>query len=350
MAMASVGMAETATEGEREIDLASYACLILMVLIGSGSAPAAKFAVRELPIGLLPLLRFGGAGLILLPLVWKSESFRRMLRESFGLLVLTAAFCVPINQFFLLNGARLAPTSHVGVIYAACPLVVLLLAWVLGQERLFLGRLTGILASVSGVLVIGLGNLWQADASGLAVLKGDVLLIGAVVSWGAYMALCKPLLARYEALPVLAGTFLLGSLLHLPIAAATYPTWTPLSGASGAAWRGVAYMTLAVSVLGLAFQNQALRRLDASQVATFGNAAPVLTVFWGIWLLDEPITPTLAVGGLLTLGGILWAGRPEYPAREPAAQDRGSAASAPKLRAFARPSAPAEAELLSQES
>ena len=65
-----------------------------------------------------------------------------------------------------------------------------------------------------------------------------------------------------------------------------------------------------VTVLGLAFQNLALRRLDASQVATFGNAAPVLTVVWGVWLFDEPITPPLVLGGILTLGGILWTGRP----------------------------------------
>jgi drug/metabolite transporter (DMT)-like permease len=49
---------------------------------------------------------------------------------------LTGAFCVPINQAFFLNGARLAPTTHVGLIYALCPMVVLLLAWASGQERL----------------------------------------------------------------------------------------------------------------------------------------------------------------------------------------------------------------------
>ena len=36
-----------------------------------------------------------------------------------------SAFCVPINQSFFLSGARLAPASHIALIYAACPLVVL---------------------------------------------------------------------------------------------------------------------------------------------------------------------------------------------------------------------------------
>lgn len=309
--MAAVGVSEPGAVDSRSIDFGAYVLLALMVVIGSGTAPAAKFAVKELPVGLLPLARFGGAGLCLLPLVWRGGVLRRMFREDLGRLALAAAFCVPINQYFLLSGAKLAPTSHVAIIYASCPLVVALLTSALGQERLAVRRLAGILLSVSGVVVIGLGNLWHGTASGRDVLWGDLLLVGAVASWGMYLTVNKPLIARHGALPVLAGTFLLGALFNLPIALATLPDWPPLSAASPAAWRGLAYLTLIVSVFGLAFQNQALRRLDASQVANVGNAAPILTVLWGIWLFEEAITPALALGGLLTLAGIVWTSRPE---------------------------------------
>ena len=70
------------------------------------------------------------------------------------------------------------------------------------------------------------------------------------------------------------------------------------------------HLALIVTVIGLSCQNQALKRLEASQVATVGNAAPLLTIVWGVWLLGESITPTLIVGGVLVLVGILWAGRP----------------------------------------
>ena len=108
---------------------------------------------------------------------------------------------------------------------------------------------------------------------------------------------------RHGALPALAATFLVGAALALPLALATAPGWPPLADASLAAWRGLAYLTLVVTIFGLACQNQAMRRLDASQVATFGNAAPILTVIWGIWLFHETVTPALVLGGVLTLGG-----------------------------------------------
>ena len=110
----------------------------------------------------------------------------------------------------------------------------------------------------------------------------------------------------------------IGAALDLPIALITLPGWPPLASATPAAWWGLVYLTFVSTILALAFQNLALHRLDASQVATFGNAAPLLTVLWGVWLFGETVSPALALGGLLTLGGIFWTGRNETTAAEPA--------------------------------
>lgn len=299
-----------AFEPHRGSDPGAFVFLALMVLITSSTAPAAKFAVRELPIGFLPLVRFGVAGLCLLPFALRGGSLIRMLGEDGGRLVLSAALCVPINQTFFLYGLRLVPTSHVALIYAACPLVVLILAAIAGQERPSPSRLIGVLASVLGVALIALDNLRLGGTAGRATFKGDLLIVGAVISWGAYLTLGRRLIVRHGALPALAATFLVGAALALPLALATAPGWPPLADASLSAWRGLVYLTLVVTIFGLACQNQAMRRLDASQVATFGNAAPILTVIWGIWLFHETVTPALVLGGLLTLGGIFWTIRP----------------------------------------
>jgi drug/metabolite transporter (DMT)-like permease len=304
------GQSSGVCEPHHSDDCGAFVFLALMVLITSSTAPAAKFAVRELPIGFMPLVRFGVAGLCLLPLAWRGGTLIRMFREDGGRLVLSAALCVPINQTFFLSGLRLVPTSHVALIYAACPLVVVILAAIAGQEKPDPSRLIGVLASVLGVVVIALDNLRLGGTAGLATFQGDLLIAGAVISWGAYMTLGRRLIVRHGALPALAATFLVGAALALPLALATAPGWPPLADASLPAWRGLAYLTLVVTIFGLACQNQAMRRLDASQVATFGNAAPILTVIWGIWLFHEAVTAALVLGGVLTLGGIFWTNRP----------------------------------------
>ncbi len=308
-------MAERAAD---EAPLRAYVCVGLMVLIGSSTAPAAKLAVRELPAGLLPLIRFGLAGLCLLPLVVRQggwDGLARMAREDGWRLLVAASLCVPVNQAFFLNGAKLAPTSHAALIYASLPLVVLVLASALGQEMFAAGRLVGVILSTVGVFVIGLDSLWLSAGGGHATLRGDLLLVGAVSSWGAYLTASKPLIARHGPLTALAATFLVGTILHVPIALFTLPGWTPLSAASPMAWGGLIYLTLIVTVIGLAFQNLAMMWLDASQVATFNNAAPVLTVAWGAWLFGETATPALVLGGVLTLGGVVWTSRASRPAQ-----------------------------------
>jgi drug/metabolite transporter (DMT)-like permease len=304
---------EGIASGAAEADYRAYLYVALMVVLGSTTAAAAKFIVRELPVAWLPVVRFGTAGLCLLPLLRERGVLGRILRKDGALIVLAAALCVPVNQGFFLNATRLGPTAHVGLFYATCPLVVLLLAWALRLERPDLGRLWGILASVVGVVVIGVGSAWQAGgfaAETRSVMLADGLLIGAVLSWGAYLTVSKPLIMRHGSLPVLTATFLLGFLLDLPIALATAPALPPLGQVSLSAWLALAFLTLFITPVNLACQNLALRRLDASQVANFSNIAPSLTVAWGAWLFGEALTPSLVLGGTLTLGGVLWTSRP----------------------------------------
>jgi drug/metabolite transporter (DMT)-like permease len=300
------------------VDFRAYVYVVLMVVLGSTTAAAAKFAVRDLPVALVPVLRFGLAGLCLLPVVWGRGVLTRLVREDPWLLLLSAALCVPINQGFFLSAALLGPTSHVGLFYATCPLVVLLLAWAMKLERLDLGRLWGVLASVAGIVVIGVGNFWNGGAGTAvevrAVVLADCLLVGAVLSWGAYMAVSKPLVQRHGAMPALAGTVLLGCLLSIPVALLVGPAWPPFGQVSTTAWLALAVLSLFITPFGWAFQNLALSRFEASQVATFSNGSPMLTIVWGIWLFDEVLTLALILGGALTLGGMYWASRPRQRA------------------------------------
>ncbi|WP_337175827.1 DMT family transporter [Paludisphaera sp.] len=300
----------------RTPDLRAYVYLAIMIVLGSTTSPLAQVAVRQLPIGMVPLLRFGIAGLFLVPFVGGFATVRELIRRDWKRLLMVAACCVPINQFFFLTAAKLGTNAHVGLFYATVPLIVWALAWAIGQEALDLGRLGGILISIAGVLVIGLGNVLGADAASTpaetrAVLIADLLLVFAVLSWGAYVTLSRPLIMRHGALPTLAGTFLVGCLLQVPVSALTVPGWgAQIRAATPSAWICLAVLAGVMTPINLTLQNLALRRLDASAVATFSNVAPVLTVAWGVWLFGEALTPALVIGGALTLLGVFWTSRP----------------------------------------
>jgi drug/metabolite transporter (DMT)-like permease len=301
----------------KQFAVRDYVSVVLMIVIGSTTAPAAKYIVRDFPVFLIPVLRIGLAALCLAPVMWARGGLGRLIREDGWRLLLAAALCVPVNQGFFLCATRLAPTSHVALFYATCPLVVLFLAWAMRMEQPDRNRLWGVLTSVAGMVVIALGHLWDgqgADGTGRDVLFGDLLLVGAVASWGCYIAVSKPLIVRHGAMTVLAGTFLAGCLLALPMAVFASPGLPRLADVSTSGWLALAFLGLFVTPFGWSCQNLALRRFDASQVATFNNASPILTVIWGMWLFGESLTPTLVLGGVMTLSGIYWACRPGRPA------------------------------------
>src|SRR5262249_21381199 len=152
------------------------------VIFGSTTAAAARYVVRELPPAWVPVVRFGVSGLLLLAVAADRQALARLLRRDGPLLLVCAAMCVPINQGFFLNAARLGPTSHVGLFYATSPLVVLILAWSFRMERVDLRRLWGVLASVAGVGIIGVGAAWHGatpPSEARATMLADLLLIGA---------------------------------------------------------------------------------------------------------------------------------------------------------------------------
>ena len=53
----------------------------------------------------------------------------------------------------------------------------------------------------------------------------------------------------------------------------------------------------------------AIRYIGAGRAALIGCVGPLLTIFFGYWLLDEGITPIQVIGALLVIAGVLVVGR-----------------------------------------
>lgn len=290
-----------------------------MILFGSTGGPAAKIALRELPMAWMPTIRFGLAGLVLLLCLWpRRAQIWRMLTQDWRRFLLAAALCVPINQFCFLGGTHYSTVSHVGVFYAACPLVVFLLAWLIGLEKMRFNRAIGVGLSVAGVSLIGWTSLINAQAGGGGeAFWGDLLLVGAVLSWGGYLVVSKSLVVRHGALPVLFWTFSLGALMNLPWSLSQFETAARLATASWTAWLAFGYIFVFLTLLVLSLQNVAMRRLDASQLTALGNLSPILSIVWAALFFGDALTGELVAGATLTVGGAIWANRPERPALLP---------------------------------
>ncbi|MNW07297.1 EamA-like transporter family protein [compost metagenome] len=64
-------------------------------------------------------------------------------------------------------------------------------------------------------------------------------------------------------------------------------------------------MSLFSTVLPVFMASAAIRRIGASKTALIGTLGPILTIFFGYWLLDEPLTGWQMGGAGLVLAGVM---------------------------------------------
>jgi drug/metabolite transporter (DMT)-like permease len=281
-------------------DMVYLAPLLLATLIAGTTPIAAKYATAEISPFSLGFLRFGIAALLLLAvLLIRGERFDFSGGDRWRILWL-GLLVVPINQPLFLIGTHKASAGHSGLVYALTPVFVLLLAAMMGMEKITRRKIVGVILSFGGIaaIIAGAGVQFSPD-----FLLGDLMLLGAVFSWSLYVVGSKPLIARHGALRTLTAAFLIGVTIYAPVF-----LWdmhnVEWSSISTDGWIGALYISLVTSFLGYFLWNWLLSRIDASKASTINNLAPIVTILLGVLLLDEPLTLLLVLGGLTTILGV----------------------------------------------
>lgn len=286
-----------------------YFKLVLTTFFWGGTFVAARFAVHEAPPFFAASCRFAIAALVLMALVARQARRRgeavpvpRSLREVLALssLGLTGIFCY--NAFFF-SGLKLTGAANGSLIVAINPLLTAVLsAWWL-RERIRPLQGAGLAVSLAGVGVI----VTRGDLGVLRTLTfnhGDLLLLGAPLSWAAYSILGKRAMGTFS--PLVATTYaaLSGTLLLIPAA-----VLEALAGAgphrfSFLGWLAILQLALLGTVLGFVWWYEGVQALGASRAALFINLVPVFGTLLAALLLGERLGWPQLWGGMLVIAGV----------------------------------------------
>jgi drug/metabolite transporter (DMT)-like permease len=281
-----------------------YLLLALMLLLWSANFIFAKLATRELPLVLVLGLRYVLAGLLMLP-VYVVASRRPdsavapwTLRDL-PVLLGCGLFGLVGNQLLFVAGISLTSVTHAAIITALSPILVLLGAAAIGQERITAAKLRGILIAMSGIIVLQCGK----DPTGGATPFGDAVMLVSALVFSAFSVFGKGPAARFGSLTLNAVAYFSTGLLALPVlywATRRYQPWS----ASPAAWSGILYMALFTSIVGYLIYAYALRHFPASRVAGVTYLQPILASLLAIVVLHERPTASLAASTALVLIGL----------------------------------------------
>jgi drug/metabolite transporter (DMT)-like permease len=279
-----------------------YVLILLMVVFWSGNYIVGKVALREFPAMLLIGWRLLLAGLMILPLYWlqsRQEGFR-VPREDWPLLLCLGTVGVALNQLFFVVGLSRTSVAHSALIVALGPLLVLLMAAAMKQERITVRKAAGMSIALAGVFIL---KTSETRHEGGPTWLGDLCVFVSQLVFAVYTVYSKRLTARYSAVTVNTFGYVAGALMLLPVT-----LWGsagfPYTRVSALAWASVLYMALFPSLLAYLIYYHALKFVPASRISAFAYLQPVLATAMGVFLLGERLTGSLLVGGTVIFSGV----------------------------------------------
>lgn len=230
------------------------------------------------PYGFI-LLRVGGAAL----LFWIFGLFTKMekIDKSDWLRILGCAiFGMVLNMLMFFKGLSLSTPINSSVAMTVTPVIILVLTAVILKERITFIKTIGIVAGLSGALILILfQEKTQENAPNIPI--GNLLFILNATSYGFYFILVKPLLAKYKPITLLKLFFLIAFLINLPIGYSEFVKveWTQLQLPEILA---MLFVVVATTFLTYLFNIFALRQLSPSSVGVFIYLQPVVATVYAI--------------------------------------------------------------------
>jgi drug/metabolite transporter (DMT)-like permease len=278
---------------------------VVAMLLYAGQFVISRWSLqRTLSLWDLATLRFGTAGLLLLPVVLR-HGVRDAAGIGWGRAVALALTAGAPYTLILYAGLALAPASHGAVIIpAATPVVGTALVWLWFGERPWPLRLGGLAAIIAGLVLVSWPRAGGATPEQAWV--GDLLFVAASVLWGLYTVLAR----RWHVDP-LRGTAVVWvlALAYVPVYAILVPSRLAVAPAGEVLFQAL-YQGVGVAIMALLLYTRAIRALGASIASLLMPLIPIFGVLLAIPTLGEVPAPVQVAGMLAVSLGMTLAALP----------------------------------------
>jgi drug/metabolite transporter (DMT)-like permease len=278
--------------------------LILATVIWGSDYPFAKIAMQEISPLSFSAARTLMATAVLFPIFLKQEKSWSVSRRDFLYLALLACFGTFLNRICWSVGLNLSTASNAALLMTTSPIFVLIASGLLFQSTVTWRAVLGILTAFVGVFLVIRGD-WQGWTLNAENFLGDLILLGAAISWALFTTLAKFLLKDHSSLKVTAYVMVFGSVLFLPFLQNEKPGgW---AGISALAWFSVIYVGLSGNCLAYFLWMKGIQKIGPLRTILYSYLMPVTAIAFSVPLLGETVTMTQVWGALIVFAGIFLA-------------------------------------------
>ena len=264
--------------------------LIVPITWGLGFT-LAKIGMEQFPALLIMTIRFGIAGLIL---VWFTKPPWGHMREIFVVALIGST----IQYGLTYNGLKGIDASTAAIlVQLEGPILAIMGAFLL-KEKLGITRALGMGLAFIGVLII----------TGEPRLDGHLDSVILLIAGSAVWAVAQIMISRLKDLSgitILAWVAIMATpQMFVASLLIEDGQWLAITTASFIDWSIILYLALIMTVLGYSVWYHLLSSVDVSRVSPFLMLLPITSIIAGIVLLDEKLTSSMILGGLLIMSGV----------------------------------------------
>ena len=288
----------------------AYLALFLVAALWGSYPAVTKLALVDLPPFVLAAVRcvLGAAFLGMMLLRRGLRDVRARTPRGLKDFAFLGFSGILISTTFTYVAIYLTTASNAVILQASTPVIVAVGARFYLGERLRPIQWLGGAGSAAGMVLVVTRGQWTAlRLSNLHA--GDFIVIFSLIGWSAYTIYGKRVLGLHSPALVTTVSYMLGTLMLIPLAAATLPLFPPPRFASAAAWAVVLYQATLGAVAHV-WWYEGVRAVGPSRSAIFMNFQPVVGVVLAAALLRETIGAAQIVGGIGVLLGVALTTRP----------------------------------------
>jgi len=264
--------------------------LIVPITWGLGFT-LAKIGMEQFSALLIMSIRFGIAGLVL---VWFTKPPWGHMREIFVVALIGST----IQYGLTYNGLKGIDASTAAILVQLEGPILALLGTILLKEKLGLTRALGMGLAFLGVFII----------AGEPRLEGHIDSVILLVAGSAVWAVAQIMISRLKGLSgitILAWVAIMAAPQML-IASLIIEDgqWQAITSASLVDWSIIFYLAFIMTVVGYSIWYHLLSSVDVSKISPFLMLLPITSIVAGMILLDEKLTLSMIIGGVMIMTGV----------------------------------------------
>ena len=232
----------------------------------------------------------------------------KIARKDIPLLALCGLLGVAANQLLFFSGLNLTTPINASLIQTLVPVMVLLIAAVLINERITWRKVLGVVLGLTGAGLL-ITNKEELNF-GNEQFTGDLLIILNSASYAAYLVLAKPLMAKYKAQTVIKWVFFFAMLVVVPF---TYNDFMAVNWAELPleAWLAIIYVVVFTTFLAYLLNTWALHYVNSSVVGIYAYLQPLFATIMAISLGQDTFTLEKGIYSLFIFAGVYLVSRKE---------------------------------------